>query len=339
MQLAGYEKAIKQHGTAKAAAAALDMNYHTFRSRMSRLKNEKIPTKSKTRGARTGHIPKKTYDFRRFLDVRMDQYDRQLAHETAWDWAEVFIPDSKPVGLMVFGDPHLDNPGTHIEEFVDHLYLAKDTPGVYAVNLGDVTDNWTGKLMAKYQDHVVSRGDAMEATRHIMNDFGVHWLLWLIGNHDVWESGQHILEGLNSKNTLMRYWDAKVNFNFPGEQVIKVHAAHSFKGTSMYSPTYGAAKHATLAQDADLWICGHFHESGIQVFEARHSNKIFTLGQASGYKKIDNYARAGGFGSCRSGSSIFFILDPSAEQPEDRVLPFLNPRTGVKFLKTMRRQR
>ena len=63
----------------------------------------------------------------------------------------------------------------------------------HGVNIGDVTNNWTGRLMKKYADQTTTVRRARRLAEWLMHDSGVKWLMWLVGNHDAWENGDEIL--------------------------------------------------------------------------------------------------------------------------------------------------
>ena len=56
------------------------------------------------------------------------------------------IKEKKPIGIIHFGDPHVDDDGTDIEALERHTQLVRDIDGLYAANLGDTTNCWTGRL-------------------------------------------------------------------------------------------------------------------------------------------------------------------------------------------------
>ena len=54
---------------------------------------------------------------------------------------------AEPIGVIVFGDPHIDNNGCDWETLFEHIELANSMEGVLACCVGDVQPNWivTGK--------------------------------------------------------------------------------------------------------------------------------------------------------------------------------------------------
>ena len=71
--------------------------------------------------------------------IRRDSYE-------AHTWFPVKVNDKKPIGIMWFGDPHIDDDGCDWTLLSKHIELCKQ-PGVYGVNIGDTTNNWAGRLV------------------------------------------------------------------------------------------------------------------------------------------------------------------------------------------------
>ena len=69
------------------------------------------------------------------------------------------MSDDDPVGLMFFGDPHLDSPQYDWPELRRCVAICKHPEGMRGVSLGrpaaaaappDHTDNWIGRLQREY---------------------------------------------------------------------------------------------------------------------------------------------------------------------------------------------
>ena len=76
--------------------------------------------------------------------------------------------------------------------------LMAKTPGVYAVNIGDTTDNWGGRLIRLYAENDVSRQTERKLARWFLQESGIRWLVWLHGNHDTMDGAfTSYLEGIN----------------------------------------------------------------------------------------------------------------------------------------------
>jgi hypothetical protein len=268
---------------------------------------------------------------------------RRLAAESAKagrrakaeQWFRVHINDRRPFGVVWFGDPHL---GTHTrwDRLERDVLTCAKTPGLYGANLGDASNNWVGRLMAKYADEDVSKPAERELIRWFLAEAGITWLVWLMGNHDAWDHGSELIKTMDVHNRVpMLDWEARFRILSPGGE-FKVHAAHDFPGHSQHNPTHGPARAVRwLQSDADLYVCGHRHTFGLQQFETPETGRCPVLARASGYKSRDEYARRKGFPEAGCGHSILTIFDPKAG-PAGRVLPFADIQQGARVLTALR---
>lgn len=268
------------------------------------------------------------------LDAKARRFKRIRARQGAERWTPVPVADDKPIGVMWFGDPHLDDDACNLPLLRDHVALCRKTPGLYGVNIGDVTNNWTGRLLKKYADQSMSARRARKAAEWFMHDAGVKWLFWLLGNHDAWEHGGEILTRIGRGQVVMADWEARVKLCFPKRVAVRVHAAHDFKGSSIWNIGHGPMREAMFGSDADVLVCGHRHTGIVTQFE--HAGRPRTVARVRGYKWVDGYARRHGFPQTEYGASIMTIIDPRATGAA-RVMPFADPVVGARVLAALRK--
>ena len=321
-------EAVANYGSNRAAARALGVDPNTIRNRLAKEKATaavKIPT------IKNRNVPIATVIKRLAQGVANDD-----ANARDRKWFRVHVNDAKPIGLMWFGDPHL---GTHTawDTLSKHVALCATTPGMYGANIGDTTNNWVGRLTRLYADEDISRQTERRLAKWFLAESGVTWLAWLMGNHDEWEHGAEILRLMDIHNRVpMLDWEAKFEIVFKGKNKVRVHAAHDFPGNSMWNITHAPARAPRmLGTDADLYVCGHRHDWGIQQFEQTERGKCPLAIRVRGYKKHDPYARRHGYQQAEHGASILTIIDPAASTP-GRVTAFVDIEQGVKVLKALR---
>ena len=158
-----------------------------------------------------------------------------------------------------------------------------------------------------------------------------------MGNHDEWESGADILRLMNVAKVPMLDWEAKFEIRTPGtKRAVRVHAAHDFPGHSMWNGTHGAMRAAKMVTDADLYVCGHRHDWGIQHFEVAGRDRCPLIIRTRGYKFLDHYATRNGYQQSQSGAAVLTIIDPTVLDPAGRVLAFPDVEQGVRVLKALR---
>lgn len=276
-------------------------------------------------------------------DAPIDEIIGRLAKDTARkrtaleaaSWQRVHVNDKLPIGILWFGDPHL---GTscrwdRLQRDVAHVLTA---PGLYAANLGDTANYWSGSLIRLAAEEDISRKTERRLARWFLAETGIPWLLWIMGNHDEWHDSADFMREMNIAGRVsMHDWDAKISLCFPVGQPVKVHIAHDFPGHSMWNKTHGPSRAAQLMSDADLYVCGHKHDWGMQQFEIPERKLCPVAVRARGYKFGDKYARRLGFAEAQHGHSVLTIICPTVNGP-GKVLPFMDIDQGVKVLSALR---
>lgn len=247
----------------------------------------------------------------------------------------VVIPmGSKPIGIIHFGDPHLDNDGCDFPELVKHIDLVSDEPGVYAGTVGDITDNWVGRLTKLYADSSTTFKDSIKLMEWFLNS--CEWLYLVNGNHDCFNQGSTILE-LIAKQADIKCrgkHEAKMVLAFDNDTQVEILARHDFKGRSMWHSTHGLLRSAMLKGWGHLLIAGHTHEHGLMDIENERGKHVKCI-RVRGYKKYDEYAQEKGFYEHTQGCACFTIINPYAPET-DRVTNFWDIETGVQVLRLLR---
>lgn len=275
----------------------------------------------------------------RIIDSMKERTTLRRASYEAHTWFPVKVNDKKPIGIMWFGDPHIDDDGCDWTLLSKHIELCKQS-GVYGVNIGDTTNNWAGRLVKKYADQETSAKTASRLAEWLMLDAGIRWLVFLLGNHDAWGDGSAILAQMakrhGTQKLVLHDWEARFSLNFPNGQQINIWAAHDFPGDSMWNPLHGPVKAARFGPDVHLLVCGHKHNWGVSQWELADKGTSPVMIRTRGYKFNDDYARRIGKTEQDSGSSIFTVINPHASTPEGRIIPFVDVETGANYLKFLR---
>jgi hypothetical protein len=105
-----------------------------------------------------------------------------------------------------------------------------------------------------------------------------------------WEHGEAILSLISDDSVYIPGWEAKVNLRAAGDSW-KVHAAHDFKGSSIWNKAHGALRTSLLVSDAELYVSGHRHDWVTQSFERSGKGTVAHLAMVRGYKWFDSWAR------------------------------------------------
>jgi len=185
-----------------STAIELGISVRNLLMHISRLKaaGVKIPDTSYPVGTHTRHYEdtKKQYEIKPLPDedvsveelvqIRKRQFEAKKNHEESAKLIPVKIKIDGAIGLLHFGDPHVDDDGTDIAALERHTQLVADTPGLFACNVGDTLNNWTGRLARLYGEQGTSAAQAWRLAEWFVGR--CDWLYMIGGNHDLWSGAE-----------------------------------------------------------------------------------------------------------------------------------------------------
>lgn len=241
-----------------------------------------------------------------------------------------------PIGVGFFGDPHIDSDECNIELLLKHaeLFDGRHT-GLLAGNLGDVWDNWTGRLQRLKGSQSVTDQEALALVRMFLNS--VDWLFYIMGNHDQWNQGTDLLNQiLDSDYTLVKEWRAKMQLKLPNGRNVDICAAHDFPGNSQWHPIHGVSKRAMLDGASDIYVCGHRHVSGYTHGYHEGNDRVWHAVRVASYKQFDKYADQLNVTEQALYVCPVALIDPEAKDPINFIRWEFDPFEAAERLKWMR---
>jgi len=248
------------------------------------------------------------------------------------NWFEIRVKETKPYAMLWFGDPHL---GPHClwPVLERHIAIARQD-GVYGANVGDTTDSWpwTGRMARLWAENDISHKTERRLAEWFMFGAGIHWLIWLIGNHDEWNNTE-FYKKLGAYTVPVIDWRAKFTLVHNNGSKTRIDAAHGRKGSSIYNPTHATLREAKFGEEAALFITGHTHNFGLFEYEMPERKTHTWLAQVRGFKTLDHYALVNGFPESGKGHSIMSVIFPET----GKVQCFSDPEEGADYLKWLRR--
>lgn len=292
-----------------------------------------------------GDIP---YSERRELQGR--SFEARKESWSAHTWFEIKHNDTLPIGYAFVGDPHGDDDGHHVKQFDEDMKALAKAEGVYAVNMGDLTNAWPegGKLAGKYADQSMSRKDAINFIRWHLCEIGVPWRLLILGNHDAWNPVMQelIREIVREEKVIVHKWDARFVLVFPNGRRCFVKAAHNYKGHSWFHELHGNIR-SFLDCPAHIVVAAHHHDWGTYAHEAPNIAHLMNPGlpfvahllRVRGYKHMDDYALTHDFPDYQEGATALAIVDPEAKTGMEFVEIDMNLQRGLRRLAKMRKER
>lgn len=326
-------------GSLKAASEATGLSRQLLRNRVEQAKKRGLD-----KGAENELVfptfPSDDIPVEKLIDHMVERSRLRKQSYEAHTWFPVKVKENKPIGILWFGDPHLDDNGCDWELIKRHAKLCKETPGLYGANIGDSSNNWGSRLAHLYANQDTSVKTARRFVEWFMLESGIKWLVFLLGNHDVWGDGAEIMAQMalkhKSQKVPLHDWEARFVLQFPNGEGVRINAAHDFSGSSMWNPLHGAVKTAKSGDHIDLAVCGHLHNWAISQWEMAAQGNIPVMIRVKGYKTYDKYAQRLGHYEQKEGSAILTVLDPNAKTRAGRVVPFADVEAGAEFLKWLR---
>lgn len=268
-----------------------------------------------------------------------NQFQRKHRAHRARKWFDINVNIPGPIGVMWFGDPHVDNDGCNWPLLDEHAQICRETEGMFGANIGDTTDNWVGRLQRLYADSNQSRSRAVRLAEIFISEMGIDWLLLIRGNHDMWAKSRKDdpLTWFKRGGAPMEDWQAKFSLVFPNGRKARIWAAHDFKGSSIWNPTH-SHKRASIRDQAHLYIAGHRHEWALHVEENPDTQWVSWFARCRGYKYIDHHGENLGFEAQMEGACITSIIDPDSVSESGFIKCFADPRDAADYLTYLRRK-
>lgn len=329
-------KAWEQNGRSKIRAAEfLGIPESTFRGR---LKKAQLEISQATSGPILPEFPDDDIAVTEIISSMCKRYEKRAEHHAAKKWFPVQMPTDLPIGLGFVGDPHVDDDGCNWPLLMRHVEIFKTTPGLYGINIGDTTNNWVGRLIRKFADQETSQKTARKLAQWLLTESGIDWLVWLLGNHDAWNDGIAVLQGMNTKRIPMEDWQAQFRLVFPNRRECRIWAAHNFSGNSIWNSLHGPQRTAHTKAEAHVYVCGHLHNWALHHEESATREFTYWLARARGYKFMDEYSMKLGHGDQDEGATIVSVIDPTARSEAGFVTCFADMEEGADFLTFKRKK-
>jgi hypothetical protein len=244
------------------------------------------------------------------ISARIEESKRSKAFYEASEDVEVKIREDKPYGLLFIGDPHMDNSGCDFELLKHHMEILAEVDGLYGISIGDITDNWIGRLKEMYKKTSVNGGEILKLMRWYFDNPG--HLAFVMGNHDLWNEGLVLIKQLTEGRNMLVAKDSGIKMKITSDLggSVKVNCRHNFKGHSQFNPAFGPNKAAFQGDDSDILIQGHRHCFGSTQYFNSNTGKLGHCSIVAGYKVNDSHSKQLGFGKSYQAPSMLYIIDP-----------------------------
>jgi hypothetical protein len=272
------------------------------------------------------------------IAVRKAAFKRKASHEDATKLRRVVVKIDGPIGILHFGDPHVDDDGTDLQALEDHTGLCRSVEGLFAANVGDTTNNWTGRLARLYAEQGTTAKQAWMLAEWFVKR--CHWLYMIGGNHDAWSGAGDPLHWIARGQThIHSSSEARIGLEFSTGRRVIINARHDHTGHSMWNPTHGPMKALQLGTRDHIAVAGHTHTSGYSPIKDPETGRVCHAVRVASYKIYDRYAKERGFRDQHISPCALTVIDPSLPDTHgDMVKLFWDPFEGADYLKFKRKK-
>jgi hypothetical protein len=297
------------NGNIAAASKQLNLERHAFRYRLQKGREWGLYDVRETKP----NAPKYE-DVVGILDRHNTNFD-SLRKES--DYKQIIkLKDDKPFVLTALGDPHIDNQGTDLRLWEKWNEALKQDRW-RGCCLGDLLDNWVGRLEALWAQNGKTEDDAALLFEYYLGKYGPYWDWCIGGNHDKWpKMARAIKMALRDARVPYRTDEMKIEYHTPSGHVVKVKARHNFKGNSMYSTDHGVKRDAMFNGSAhDILLGGDLHVSGYTPVKSPEGLYCHAV-QLGAFKVVDEYARTCGFYDKHISPAVALVIDPRKDRTD-----------------------
>lgn len=275
-------------------------------------------------------------DIEDIIADRKRDFEKKRQYEEAHKLIPVNIKLKGPIGILHFGDPHVDDNGTDIATLEHHMHLTKTVEGLFGGNVGDTTNNWVGRLARLYSAQNMGRARALKVAEWFIKN--TNWLYMIGGNHDAWSGDDDPIKWIAKEaKSLYKPSEARLELRFPQGDPFRINARHDFAGDSQWNPAHGLMKAFQLGVRDHLFIAGHKHVSAYAVMKDPDTGITGHALRVSSYKMYDRYAKERGFRDQTLSPCAVTVIDPlKPDVHPDRCKVFWDADEGVDYLKFQR---
>jgi hypothetical protein len=272
------------------------------------------------------------------IEHRKRAFAQKKKHEESTKLIPIKVNATGTIGILHFGDPHVDDDGTDIALIEDHAKLTHQE-GIFGANVGDTTNAWVGRLARLYANQATTRKQAIMIAEWFIKL--VRWGYMVGGNHDGWAGDDDPIKWIaRQSSALYRPSEARIQLLFPEGDPFTINARHDFAGGSMWNPAHGPMKAIHMGVRDDLSTCGHKHVSGYGVLKDAATGKTCHALQIGSYKLFDRFAKEKGFRDQSLGPAAMTVINPLLPSTHpDRCKVFWDPHEGADYVRFKRAAR
>lgn len=276
-------------------------------------------------------LPSELPDIDELKALRRAEWKRVDTAKTARKLIPVRVKIDGPIGILHMGDPHVDDSGTNFPLIERDVEIINRTEGLFGANVGDLQNNWIGRLARLYAEQSTSAKASWALAEWLVTS--VQWLYIIAGNHDLWAgAGDPVQWMMRIQPGVYEAHGARLNLIFPNRREVRINARHDFAGHSMWNAAHGPGKAAQIGWRDHILTCGHKHISGYQPVKDPSTGLISHAIRVASYKWHDRYADEKGLPDQNMFEAPITIIDPEATSERQLVHVVFDAEEGADFL-------
>ncbi|MGK2898354.1 MAG: hypothetical protein ACSLE9_06675 [Burkholderiaceae bacterium] len=271
------------------------------------------------------------------LARRKKSFERHQQAETFNRLVPIRVRTPGPVAICAVGDPHVDDDLCDLGAIERDMTIIGRTEGMYALHVGDITNNWVGRLGRLYAHQATKASDGIRIAEWM---FELAKPLAVVGgNHDIWNEGMSWLNFClkQAGARLVQAHGIRMELTFPQGQAVRIHTRHNFPGYSQFNPVHGLRKEHLFGLRDHINIAGHLHTDTYAAVPSPDGYVQHML-RVSGYKAHDDFAKSLNLAIMKMAPTCALIIDPNSRNAAELVKPFWGMAEAADFL-TFKRKR
>lgn len=274
-------------------------------------------------------------DAEELISLLSERHAKRKAHDDASRLRQVQVNIDGPIALAFFGDPHVDDPGCAWGDLERAVRICRETEGMLAVDVGDDSNNWVGRLMKLYANQEVTSKQSLKLIEWLM--LALPWLLRIKGNHDEWngEKGDvaDYIHRLGKAFGGLESSGARLQLNLPSGSSVKMHVRHDFPGGSQFNPAHALVRETLFGHRDHILACGHRHTTGYIPVWHNDPARLCHGFRVGTFKDFDKYAKDKGFQDGNWSRVMTAVVDPAfADDPVRYIKPFFDMEDAAEYL-------
>ena len=269
---------------------------------------------------------------------RAAAYSRKHEAREARELVPVSVHLDGAYGILHMGDPHVDDDGCDWPTLLRHLETVDRTEGLFAANVGDMQNNWIGRLARLYGSQGTSAKDALRMVEWFIGR--TRWLYLIGGNHDAWSGTQDPVRWFAGQAGHAYEWHGmRLALRSPNGREVRINARHDFQGASQWNGAHAPAKAAMMGWHRDhIYSCGHRHSAAHNTLFFNNGEHVAHAIRLGAYKVHDDFAESKGFPKQNAPAAVT-IINPDARDAFGLVTVFWDVEAAADYLRFLRRPR